>query len=212
QMVLLSVGWLVCLLTISSLYWIERPPFAQTMRQRLATVGGATIVGVALLLVGAVPRNKLHEATFLPPEVLGGARVADVLDVGAAGNEATHHLSIAEELRVPRHRMDTLGYRVDDDCGILRRGGVLRYDLAPAPHGGRIIIRTDSFYRGELLTTVNGRSLPATRLDPYQTLFTYLQIPLPTDLGDAPLHVDQVTTANDVGVFTVWLVQPEAAP
>ncbi|MDP9037045.1 MAG: hypothetical protein M3O50_19785 [Myxococcota bacterium] len=212
QMVLLSVGWLVCLLTVSSLYWIERPPFAQTVRQRMVTVGGAAVVSGALFLFGAVPRNKLHEAAFLPPEVLGGSHIVDVLDVGAASSEATHHLSIAEELRVPRHRMDTFGYRVDDDCGILRRGGVLRYSLAAAPHGGRIVIRTDSFYRGELLTTVNGRSLPYVRLDPYQTLFTYLQIPLPPDLGDGPLFVDQVTTANDVGVFTAWLVQPEPVP
>lgn len=212
QMVLLSSGWIVSILAISALYWIERPPFPQTFRQRLGTVVGASLVAAALLLVGAVPRNKLHEPSFLPEEVLQAGRVLDVLDVGRADLEASHHLVIAEALRVPRHRMDSYGYRVDDDCGILRRGGVLRYDLAPAPQGGRIVIRTDSFYRGELQTTVNGRSLPAVHLDPYQTLFTYLQIPLPADLGDAPLHVEQVTTANDVGVFTVWLLQPTDGP
>jgi hypothetical protein len=116
-------------------------------------------------------------------------------------------MDIGEALRVPRHYLDLHGYRINDECGILRKGRTMRYTLAPLAHPGRLIVRTDSFYKGELLTKINGRSMPAAGLDPRQTIFTYLEIPLPGDLGDAPLHIEQETNATDVGLFTVWLVE-----
>jgi len=207
QSFLLSAGWIVCILILSTLRWIERPPVVQTPYQQRLTVAGAILVTVSLLLAGIVVRDKLHTATFLPPELLGPDHVADVLDLGATDQEAAHGLAIAEALRVPRQMMDTYGYRVKDECGIVRKDGVLRYDLAAAPRGGRIVVRTDSFYKGDLLTTVNGRSLPAIHLEPRQTLLAYLEIPVPPDI-EGPLHVQQATTASDVGVFTVWLVTP----
>jgi hypothetical protein len=207
QSFLLSAGWIVCMLILSTLRWIERPPVVQTPMQQRLTLGAAIAVTLALLLVGVIVRDKMHTATFLPPELLGHDHVADEVDLGAPVQEAAHGLAIAEALRVPRQMMDTYGYRVKDECGIIRKDGVLRYDLAPAPHGGRIVVRTDSFYKGDLLTTVNGRSLPAVHLEPRQTMLAYLEIPVPPDI-EGPLHVQQATTASDVGVFTVWLVTP----
>ena len=208
QSVLLSAGWIVTILIFSSLYWLERPAIPQTPRERLHTVGAATLIVAALLLTGMVMRNEHHTAAFLPPGLQRSDHVADVLDVGLPDAEAAHKLEIAEALRVDRSMMDTSGYLVKDACGIVRKDGVLRYDLAPAPNGGRLLIRSDTFYRGELLSSVNGRSLPAVHLEPRRTLFAYLEIPLPSDLGDEPLHIQQTTTAADMGVFTVWLLEP----
>jgi hypothetical protein len=208
QSVLLSAGWIVTILIFSSLYWLEHPAIAQTPKQRLNTVGAATLITAGLLLTSMIQRNQHHEAAFLPPGLQHGDRIADVLDVGPRDTESAHNLEIAETLRVDRDMMDTSGYLVKDSCGIVRKDGVLRYDLAPAPHGGRLLIRTDSFYRGELLSSVNGRSLPAVHLEPRRTLFAYLEIPLPSDLGDEALHIQQTTTAADMGVFTVWLLEP----
>ncbi len=207
QSFLLSAGWIVCILTLSTLSWLERPAFDLTKEQAIRAAGGLAVAGIACLLIGIIVRDRLHPATFLPPEIAAKTRVADVLDVGDSGQEASHQFAIAEALRVPRQMMDTYGYRVKDGCGILRKDGVLRYDLAPAPQGGHLVVRTDSFYKGELLTTVNGRSLPAVHLEPRQTLFAYLDVPLPADL-EGPLHVQQAVTASDIGVFTIWLVTP----
>jgi hypothetical protein len=30
---------------------------------------------------------------------------------------------------------------------------------------------------------------------------------LPSDLGSEPLHVEQETSATDIGLFTVWLLE-----
>jgi hypothetical protein len=208
QSVLLSAWWIVTILIFSSLYWLEHPAIPQTPRQRAQTVAGAALVASLLLVTGWIVRDRHKDPAFLPRVVLRDSRVVDTLDVGPHDVEAAHQLEIAEALRVPRSLMDTSGYLVNDECGILRKDGVLRYDLAPAPHGGRLVIRTDSFYRGELLGSVNGRSLPAVHLEPRRTLFAYLEIPLPSDLGDEPLHIQQTTTASDVGVFTVFLLAP----
>jgi hypothetical protein len=210
QSVLLSAGWVVTILIFSSLCWLERPAIAQTPRERLRTVGAASLVAGGLLLTSMILRNGHHDASFLPPGVQRGEPVADLLDLGPPETEVAHHLEIAEALRVDRDMMDTSGYLVKDACGIVRKDGVLRYDLAPAPRGGRLVIRTDSFYRGELLSSVNGRSLPAMHLEPRRTMFAYLEIPLPSDLGDEPLHIQQTTTASDVGVFTIWLLEPQS--
>jgi hypothetical protein len=207
QMFFISVGWLLSILILSGLFWFERPAVPQTVEQRKRTLIVAGLIAIALFLVGAVPRNLVHDASFLPPVVQRGGQVKDVLDVGRSDDEEAHHMDIGETLRVPRQRIDIYGYRISDGCGILRNSHVLRYDMPPAPRGGRLIIRSDAFYKGELLSSVNGRSLAAVTLDPHQTQFVYLQIPLPTDLGDAPLHIEQTTTAKDVGVFTVWLVE-----
>jgi hypothetical protein len=179
----------------------------QTFKRSEQTIGAAAFIAAALLSIGAVVRNWHHDPVFLPPAVLRDSRVVDVLDVGPEGQEASHGLEIGEALRVPRSLMDTSGYLVKDECGILRNGKQVSYNLAPAPHGGRLVIRTDSFYRGELLTKVNGRSLPSVHLEPRQTLFIYLQVPLPSDLGSEPLHVEQETSATDIGLFTVWLLE-----
>jgi hypothetical protein len=203
----LSVGWLLCLSILSGMNWIERPPFPQTLSQRKRTVTVLAVAAFGLLGIGAAWRDVLHAATFLPPEVLHGARVVDVLDVGAPASEQGHGMDIGETLRVPRKYLDVEGYRIDDGCGILRKGRTLRYTLAPMAHAGRLVVRTDSFYKGELLTKINGRSMPRATLDPRQTIFTYLDIPLPSDLGAEPLHIEQETNATDVGIFTVWLVE-----
>jgi hypothetical protein len=202
----LSLGWILCISILSALNWIERPAIAQTLAQRKRTVTVVGVLAVALLGIGAVQRDILHDAEFLPPEVLRGGHVLDVLDVGAPASEQGHGMDIGETLRVPRHYLDAHGYRIDDGCGILRKGKTMRYTLAPLPHAGRLVVRTDSFYKGELLTKINGRSMPAAALDPRQTIFTYLEIPLPSNLGDGPLHIEQETNATDVGMFTIWLV------
>jgi len=207
QSFLLSCGWIVCILIISSLYWLERPAVPQTFKQREQTIGAAAFIAAVLLAIGGVVRNRHHDAAFLPPAVLRDSRVVDVLDVGPEGQESSHGLEITEALRVPRSLMDTYGYLVKDECGILRNGRKVTYSLAPAPHGGRLVIRTDSFYKGELLTKVNGLPAAAVHLEPRQTLFTYLQVPLPPDLGDGPLHVEHETSATDIGIFTVWLLE-----
>jgi hypothetical protein len=210
QSFLLSCGWIVCILILSSLYWLERPALPQTLKQSEQTIGAAAFIAAALLFIGAAVRNWHHDAAFLPPAVLRDSRVVDVLDIGPEGQEASHGLEIAEALRVPRSLMDTSGYLVKDECGILRNGRQVSFNLAPAPHGGRLVVRTDSFYRGELLTKVNGRSLPSAHLEPRQTLFIYLQVPLPSDLGSEPLHVEQETSATDIGLFTVWLLEDQS--
>jgi len=207
QSITLSLGWLLCISILSALNWLERPPIAQTLRDRKRTVTAVGVVALALLGIGAASRDVLHDAAFLPPEVLRGARVVDVLDVGAQASEHSHGMDLGETLRVPRRYLDLHGYRINDECGILRKGRTMHYTLAPLTHPGRLIVRTDSFYKGELLTKINGRSMPAAGLDPRQTIFTYLEIPLPGDLGDAPLHIEQETNATDVGLFTVWLVE-----
>jgi hypothetical protein len=208
QMFWLSVGWILCILILCALYWYERPAISQTLLQRRRTIAAVSSAVVLLLLGSLVPRNWPHDAAFLPAPILRGSRVVDILDVGPNKAEQSHHFDIGETLRVPRNRIDTFGYRISDECGILRSGRVLHYELAPSPHGGRLVIRTDAFYRGDLLTTVNGRPLPSVPLDPHQTLFAYLEIPLPGDLGDGPLQVEQSTTATDIGIFTVWLLDP----
>ena len=110
-------------------------------------------------------------------------------------------------MRVPRSYMDTFGYRVADECGILRKAHTLHYDFAAPSGGGRLVVRSDSFYKGQILTTVNGRTLAPVDLDPLQTMFGYFEIPFPADVGPGPLHVEQKTNAQDVGIFTVWLVE-----
>ena len=188
--------------------WLEHPAVDQTREQRWWSIGAVTGGALLFLGVGAIYRNWLHTASFLPPALIGSGRVIDVLDVGRADQEASHHVEIAEALRVPRVYMDTFGYRIQDECGIVRKNGVMVYNLAPAPRGGKLVLRTDSFYKGDLLTTVNGRSMPAIHLEPRQTMFAYVEVPLPSDLGDGPLHVQQATSAADVGIFTIWLVEP----
>jgi hypothetical protein len=207
QMFLISVGWLLCILILSGLSWFERPAIPQTVEQRKRWIAGTSIAAALLFLAGDVPRNLLHDPSFLPDAVLRGGHVADMLDVGRKEDEQKHNMDIGEDFRVSRTRIDIYGYRISDGCGILRSGRTLKYDLPPAPHGGRLIVRSDAFYKGDLLTSVNGRVLPSAALEPHQTQFVYLQVPLPEDLGDAQLHVEQTTSAKDVGVFTVWLVQ-----
>ncbi len=207
QSFFLSVGWIACILVLSTLGWLWRPAFELTARQQGLTVGAMVLLTVALVLAGPVWQARRHDAAFMPPPLLGQSTVGDVLDVGPPASESAHHLQIAESRRVPRDLMDIYGYLVKDDCGILRNGGVATYTLAPAPRGGRLVVRTDAFYAGDLLTTVNGRSMPAVKFTPHQSLFTYLQVQLPADLGDEPLHVTQTTTATDVGLFTVWLLR-----
>ncbi len=203
----LSFGWILCIAILSALNWIERPAVAQTLQQRKRTVTVVGVVALALLGIGALSRDILHDAPFIPPEVLRGGRVLDVLDVGSQPSEQGHAMDIGEALRVPRHYLDADGYRINDDCGILRKGRTLRYTLGPLTHAGRLVVRTDSFYKGELLTKIGGRTMPADTLEPRQTIFTYLEIPLPADLGDGPLKVEQETSATDIGMFTVWLVE-----
>jgi hypothetical protein len=205
----LSLGWILCISILSALNWIERPAIAQTLAERKRTVTVLGVVALALLGIGALSRDILHDASFLPPEVQRGGRVLDVLDVGVPASEQGHGMDIGETLRVPRKYLDVNGYRIQDECGILRKGRTMRYTFGPLPHAGRLIVRTDSFYKGELLTKINGRSMPAAVLDPRQTIFTYLEIPLPADLGDGPIKVEQETNATDVGMFTVWLVDDQ---
>ncbi len=54
---------------------------------------------------------------------------------------------------------------------------------------------------------MNDRELEPVHLEPHRTLFAYVHVPLPPDLGDAPLRVQQETTANDVGLFSAWLLE-----
>ncbi len=208
QSITLSVGWILCIAILSALCWIERPPIPQTVRDRKRTVAFVGVGALALLGIGALQRDILHDAPFLSAEVLKGNRILDILDVGSPDSEKQHEMDIGESLRVSRHYLDRDGYRINDECGILRKGRTMRYTLAPLPRGGRLIVRTDSFYKGELLTKINGRTMPAAPLDPRQTIFTYLEIPLPADLGDGPLHVEQETSATDVGMFTIWALDP----
>jgi hypothetical protein len=205
----LSFGWILCIAILSALNWIERPAIAQTLQQRKRTVTLVGVVAVALLGIGALSRDILHDAPFIPPEVLRGGRVLDILDVGSQPSEQGHAMDIGEALRVSRHYLDVDGYRINDECGILRKGRTMRYTFGPLTHAGRLVVRTDSFYKGELLTKINGRTMPAAPLDPRQTIFTYLEIPLPADLGDGSLKVEQETNATDVGMFTVWLVEDQ---
>jgi hypothetical protein len=211
QHIWLSAGWLLCIFVLSSLYWIEHSVVPQALLERRRTVTAVGIAALLLLGIGAVQRDVLHSANFLPSDVLAGARVADMLDVGPKESEQAHAMDIGEDLRVPRHYLDTYGYRVSDECGILRKGRTLKYQMQPIHREGRLVIRTDSFYKGDLLTTINGRSLPPVTFDPRQTLFMYLQIPVPGDLGDGPLQVEQTTTATDIGFFTVWLLEDPAS-
>jgi hypothetical protein len=45
-------------------------------------------------------------------------------------------------------------------------------------------------------------------LDPHRTLFAYVHVPLPADLAAAgSLRIHQETTSNDVGLFSVWMVE-----
>jgi hypothetical protein len=207
QSITLSFGWILCISILSALNWIERPAIAQTLRDRKRTVAVVGVTALALLGIGAAARDVLHDAAFLPPEVLRGERVVDVLDVGAKASEQSHGMDIGEDLRVPRHYLDVHGYRINDECGILRKGKTMRYEMAAPHHATRLVVRTDSFYKGDLLTKINGRSMPVAGLDPRQTIFTYVEIPLPPDLGEGQLHIEQETNANDVGMFTVWLVE-----
>jgi hypothetical protein len=210
QHIWLSAGWLLCIFVLSSLYWLEHPVVPQSLLARRRTVTWVAVAALGLLCIGAAQRDVLHHADFLPSDVLGGARVADILDVGPKESEQAHAMDIGEDLRVPRHYLDVYGFRVSDECGILRKGRTLKYELKPIHRDGRLVIRTDSFYKGDLLTTINGRSLATASFDPRQTLFTYLQIPVPGDLGEGPLHVEHSTTATDVGFFTVWLLEDPA--
>jgi hypothetical protein len=207
QSFLLSAGWILAIIILSTLRWLERPALPLPPKQQNILIGSAAATVAVLLLIGVAIRDPLHDADFLPPEIVKHDRVADIVDLGSADSEKAHQLEIPEAMRVPRQMMDTYGYRVKDECGIVRKTGALHYDLAPAPKGGRLIVRTDSFYKGDLLTTINGRSLPAIHLEPRQTLMAYLEIPVPADI-DGPLHVQQATTASDVGIFTEWLVTP----
>jgi hypothetical protein len=218
--VTLSVGWLTCIFILSALSWIERPPIAQTVAESRRTVKYFFWATAALFVTGAVIRDWPHDARFLPKQELRGGRVADVLDVGPEikgheQDEAEHGMDIGEPLRVDRKYFDPYGYRVQDQCGILRgpesvppNGHTLKFDFAPLHRAGRIIVRTDSFYKGALMTKINGQPVAQAPLDPRQTLFVYLQIPIPTELADGqPLHVEQTTDAKDVGIFTEWLVE-----
>jgi hypothetical protein len=207
QSISLSVGWILCICVLSALNWIERPGFAQSLAERKRMVGGIAAVAAALVVLIAIIRDWPHSASFLPDQIRRGGQIADVLDVGPTAQERAHAMDIGEPLRVARSYFDLFGYRISDECGILRKSHTLKYDLAAAPRAGRLVVRSDTFYKGQLLTSVNGRTLASVDLDPLQTMFGYLEIPLPGDLGPNPLHVEQRTTAQDVGVFTVWLVE-----
>jgi hypothetical protein len=186
--------------------WIERPAFRMSPQQAKRWVWGLAGAAVALATMGAIPRDILDPSEWLPPEVLRGGKVVDVLDVGKADSEKKHAMDIGEDLRVPRKYLDRHGYRIEDECGILRKGKTLKYDFAPLHDAGRLIVRTDSFYKGELLTRINGVAMPPAPLDPRQTIFVYLEIPIPAGQSDGGLHVEQEVNAQDVGLFTVWLV------
>src|SRR6185437_1777894 len=127
---------------------------------------------------------------------------------GARDSESAHPFALADTRNVDRKVMDVYGYIVKDGARILKKEQKLYYDLAAAPRGGTLVVRTDIFYRGDLITKVNDRELPVVHLEPHKSLFTYVQVPLPADLGDGPLHVHQETTATDVAVFNAWLLEP----
>jgi hypothetical protein len=207
QSITLSLGWILCIAILSALNWVEGPALAQTPRERQRWVTALGLAALVFFGIGALSRDILHSATFLPPEVQKGDRIVDVMDVGAPPSETAHAMDIGEALRVPRRYLDYYGYRISDECGILRKGRTLRYRMQAPAHGGRLVVRSDSFYKGQLLTKVNGRAMPAVSMDPRQTIFTYFEIPLPADLGAGPLTVEQETDASDVGIFTVWLVE-----
>lgn len=208
QSFLLSVGWLVSILALSAMSWLEHPVFHQTAEKRQRTVGIAAGVVAALCLTLFVIRDLVHPSTFLPTQIVQSDHLLDTLDLGADDAEVAHSVEFHDPRLVGRDLMDTFGYLVDDDCRILRKGEKLVYDLAAAPKGGALVVRTDSFYAGDLLTTVNGRVLAPVYVDPHRTLFAYVRVPLPADLGDGPLHVQQETTSNDVGLFAIWLLSP----
>ncbi|MGH7271138.1 MAG: hypothetical protein ACREJ3_11970 [Polyangiaceae bacterium] len=212
QSFLLSVGWILCIVLLAAMSWIEHPPIAQTMKQLQVTAAAVIAAAAALFAINAGLLNRHRGIAFLPPEVIKGDRIADAIDVGETGDEASHHLVIPDDRRIDRSLMDTFGYLETDACRILKKGRTLDYDLATGARSGppsarRLVIRTDSYYRGELRTSVNGRVLAEAHLVPQQSLFAYVEVPLPADLGDGPLHVEQSTTASDVAVFTVWLLE-----
>jgi hypothetical protein len=206
QSFLISSGWVFCIFALSAMTWLERSAIRLTRAQKQRFATGALAVAGALLLTLVGIRNWGRTAEFLPPEIARGATVADTLDFGPRAQEAAHHLDFHDARDVQRKVMDVYGYLVKDDGRILKKDVKLEYDLAAAPRGGTLIVRTDAFYKGDLLTTVNDRVLPAVPIEPHKTLFTYLQIPLPADLGDGPLHVRQETTASDIALFAAWLV------
>jgi hypothetical protein len=206
QSFLISAGWIFCIFALSAMTWLERSaiPLTRPQKQRVATTALAVAGALLLALVGI--RNWGRSAEFLPPEIAKGGAVADVLDFGPSAPEAAHHLDFHEGKAVQRKVMDIFGYLVNDGGRILKKDVKLEYDLAAAPKGGTLVVRTDAFYKGDLLTTVNDRVLPPVHIEPHKTLFTYLQVPLPADLGDGPLHVRQETTASDIALFTAWLL------
>src|SRR5260370_11497932 len=138
QHIWLSAGWLLCIFVLSSLYWIEHPAIRQTLLERRRTVNAVAIAAALLFGIGAVQRDVLHHADFLPPDVLAGARVADMLDVGPKESEEAHSMGIGEDLRGPRHYLDVYGFRVSDECGILRKGKTLKYELQPIHRSARL--------------------------------------------------------------------------
>ncbi len=210
QSALISAGWVLCLLAMSVMFWLEHAPLHQSVAARQRTVKVAMLTLTGFLLVIAGIRDWGRDAAFLPCEVASAGRVLDRIDFGANGDEAAHHVAMKDHRDVPRKLMDVFGYLVSDDGRVLKKGDPLDYILA-APGGtasGReLVIRTDSFYKGDLKTTVNDRELAPVHLAPHRSLFAYVHVPLPPDLGDGTLHVHQETTANDVGIFSAWLVQ-----
>lgn len=209
QSVALSVLWLTCLLVLAAFYWLEKPPVKWEVRRVRQTV---LIAGISLgcyVLSACVTRGAVQSGAFLPSTELKGGKIADLVNIGDPASEQSHAFQMGEDQRVPRLYLDVHGYRVADECAILRQGYTATYQLNKAAGPARLIVRSDTYYGdGELQTTANGKPLAPMKLVAHRTMFDYLEVGIPADFPAGPLRIEQhVSGAPDVGLFTAWLVQ-----
>jgi hypothetical protein len=164
---------------------------------------------VALGALALVFRARFAEAqpADLPAAERKDGTVSDYVQFGDALSQAGHGVEGETRGSVERRYMDMYGARVTDMCIMLPSEGDLRYTLTKKGDGpARIVVRTDSFYAGELHTTINDAPVPGVRLDPRQTMFGYVTVVVPS-MPPGTLRVRHTTSAKDIGMFTLWLVE-----
>ncbi len=213
----LSALWIVAvaLMALCSAFEHDRiETLREELRRRGVRFAGVIVAGLTVLGVAFATRYAKARPEQLPTAEGRGGTASDYVHFGEAASQQSHALSGSGSLSGPfaiaaRRYMDPYGDRISDSCLMLKFDNDVNYIMIKKGSGpARLVIRTDSFYAGDLTVEVNGAPIPGARLEPRQTMFGYVSVSLPA-LPAGPLRIRHTTTAKDVGLFTGWLVEDE---
>jgi hypothetical protein len=216
--VAMSALWIVAvsLMALSSAFEHDRVErLREELRRRGGRLVGAVVAGMVVLGVAFATRYAEARPEVLPTAEGRGGAASDTVRFGEGASQRSHDMSGSGDLSGPyaiaaRRYLDPYGDRISDSCLMLKFDKDVNYTIVKKGSGpARLVIRTDSFYAGDLTVEVNGRPIPGARLEPRQTMFGYVSVSLPA-LPAGPLRIRHTTTAKDVGLFTGWLVEDDA--